>query len=173
MYNNQEKFISPDKVEVDSPNQSNNLLKEMDIILEDLRKKTNPTDENPFTFMSEMIPKYQTFYDKYPRLFEMMCKNPYIFERDRIIQMLQTRDKIYRKEISYDQASKNVGKQYYEEFVKPTLPKHLQPSEEEMEKVMNIKDSEEQRKYITRLLHATNENGNIQIIENNKKKNNK
>jgi hypothetical protein len=140
-------------VQIDSPDKTTELLRQIDTILSELRKRANPSlSEQPFSFINQMQQEYSTFFEAYPKLFDLMCKDPYHFERGRLVQMLQMRNRIYNKELSYEQASKNVGKQYYEEFVKPTIPKEYQPSESEMERIMNIKDPEEQRRLITQLL---------------------
>ena len=68
-----------------------------------------------------VINHYNTFYENYPALVNMIIDDPYNFDFKRLVEMLSIREKIVQKEVSYDDASLYVGEKYYEEFVKPKL----------------------------------------------------
>ena len=146
--------IRPDQVEVDNPNQSDDLLQQIDTILELLRKETTTPGEQTFEFHQRMIGQFGDFSERYPTLFQLMCRNPFDFERGRLVQMLQMRNQIYRKEISFDQASKKVGRQYYNEFVKPSIPENERPSEQDLDKVMSNNNPDEQRRRIQQMMRT-------------------
>jgi hypothetical protein len=161
--------IHPNQVQVDTPDQSNELLQTIDLIIAELKQNANPNiPEQPYTFQQTMKTQFESFAEQYPTLFQLMCRDPFHFERDRLIQMLQMRNRVYKKELSYDQASKKVGKQYYEEFVKPTIPEEKQPSEEQLQNIMEKSSPEEQRRQIQQLIRSSeskNSNESFHIRE--------
>ena len=61
------------------------------------------------------------FFDKYPTLFHMVSNNPYNFEMDRLVEMLNLKNKVTKNEVSYKDASVGIGYKYYDEFVKPNV----------------------------------------------------
>lgn len=63
------------------------------------------------------------FFDKYPTLFHMVSNNPYNFEMDRLVEMLNLKNKVKNNEVSYKDASVGIGYKYYDEFVKPGINK--------------------------------------------------
>jgi hypothetical protein len=71
--------------------------------------------------VQEAFDKFNEFFLKYPSLAKMVSENPYHFDMDRLFDMLNLKNKVGNKEISYQDASAGLGYKYYDEFVKPTL----------------------------------------------------
>ena len=65
----------------------------------------------------QVINEFMDFYQNYPSLVTLIIDDPYNFDMKRVVEMLKVRDKIKKKEISYDDASLYMGQRYYEEFV--------------------------------------------------------
>jgi len=65
----------------------------------------------------EVINEFMDFYQNYPSLVTLIIDDPYNFDMKRVVEMLKVREKIKKKEISYDDASLYMGQRYYEEFV--------------------------------------------------------
>ena len=51
----------------------------------------------------------------------MVSNNPYNFEMDRLVEMLNLKNKVTKNEVSYKDASVGIGYKYYDEFVKPNV----------------------------------------------------
>lgn len=68
-----------------------------------------------------VINNFETFYENYPALVNLIIDDPFNFDFSRLISMLSIREKVLNKEVSYDDASLYVGEKYYEEFVKPKI----------------------------------------------------
>jgi hypothetical protein len=71
--------------------------------------------------IQEAFDKYNEFFLKYPSLAKMVSEDPYNFDMDRLLDMLNLKNKVGNKEISYQDASSGLGYKYYDEFVKPNL----------------------------------------------------
>ena len=71
--------------------------------------------------VQEAFEKFNEFFVKYPSLAKMISEDPYNFDMDRLLDMLNLKNKVGNKEISYQDASAGLGYKYYDEFVKPTL----------------------------------------------------
>jgi|TARA_B110000971_G_C20038566_1_gene516027 hypothetical protein len=77
--------------------------------------------ENKDECIKKTLDVHGDFFDKYPALFHMISNNPYNFEMDRLVDMLNLKKKVTNKEVSYKDASVGIGYKYYDEFVKPGL----------------------------------------------------
>lgn len=63
--------------------------------------------------------KYPEFADRHRHLFDMVCENE--FDRDRLKYMLEMRDSIEKKDISFENASKQIGQKMFDVYVKPKI----------------------------------------------------
>ncbi len=80
-------------------------------------------EENKEECIKKTLDVFGDFFDKYPTLFHMVSNNPYNFEMDRLTEMLNLKNKVKNKEVSYKDASVGIGYKYYDEFVKPNMNK--------------------------------------------------
>lgn len=64
---------------------------------------------------------YPKFHYNYPTLFFMIIENPDKFDNDRFNDLIENKKKIERNETTLDEASKKIGEEYYNEFVKPNI----------------------------------------------------
>ena len=62
--------------------------------------------------------KFNDFSVRYPGLFNLILNDPNNFEFERLIQMLNLKNSVENKTKSYENASKEIGQTYYDEFVK-------------------------------------------------------
>ena len=67
--------------------------------------------------------KFNVLLNKCPTLFYKIIDDPNKFELQRLIQMLNLKDKVDNKEITHKNASENLGEKYYNEYVKPNIKK--------------------------------------------------
>lgn len=67
--------------------------------------------------------KYPDFSMDYPALFNKLIDDPTNFEINRLMQMLAQRKKVQNNNMSYEEASSQIGQQYYDEFAKPLIDK--------------------------------------------------
>ena len=81
-------------------------------------------EENKEECIKKTLEVHGDFFDKYPTLFHMVSNNPYNFEMNRLVEMLNLKTKVTNKEVSYKDASVGLGYKYYDEYVKPTLDKN-------------------------------------------------
>ena len=65
--------------------------------------------------------RFTHFHQKYPTLFFSIIENPSSFPLYRLDEMLNLKRKIENNEINEEKASVNVGRKYYDEFVKDTV----------------------------------------------------
>tara|TARA_B110000977_G_C11071649_1_gene489732 strand:- start:1283 stop:1642 length:360 start_codon:yes stop_codon:yes gene_type:complete len=75
------------------------------------------TRNNSFSRIA-IIEKYTEYYENYPALITKIVDDPHNFEMKRIIEMLNVREKVVKKDVSYDDASLYMGQRYYDEYVK-------------------------------------------------------
>ena len=73
--------------------------------------------------IQQAFEKYNDFFVKYPTLAKMVSENPYNFDMKRLLEMLNLKDRVGNKEITYQDASAGLGYKYYDEYVKPTISK--------------------------------------------------
>lgn len=64
--------------------------------------------------------KYPEFAENYKMLFSMACDSSFDF--DRLQYMLNLRDKIDTKEVTFEAASKEVGQAMFDVYVKDVVP---------------------------------------------------
>ena len=69
-----------------------------------------------------VIEKYTEYYENYPALVTKIIDDPHNFEMKRIIEMLNVREKVVKKDVSYDDASLYMGQRYYDEYIKGKVP---------------------------------------------------
>ena len=75
-------------------------------------------------YVSKCNSKYEEFFKKYPTLFYKIIDEPISFKehgRKRLLKMLNIKTNIDNNKISHEEASKNIGKSYYNEYVKPVI----------------------------------------------------
>ena len=72
-------------------------------------------------YISKCNTKFESFFTRYPTLFYKIIDDPDNFNMDRLIEMLNLKKKIEKNETSHENASKNIGDSYYNEFVKPII----------------------------------------------------
>tara|TARA_Y100001958_G_C21172011_1_gene503596 strand:- start:622 stop:1014 length:393 start_codon:yes stop_codon:yes gene_type:complete len=77
--------------------------------------------KEPQLCVQEAFEKFNDFFIKYPSLAKMVSEDPYHFDMNRLLDMLNLKNKVSNKEISYQDASTGLGYKYYDEFVKPNL----------------------------------------------------
>lgn len=71
--------------------------------------------------VQQAFEKFNDFFIKYPTLAKMISENPYTFDMDRLLDMLNLKNKVSNNEITYKDASAGLGYKYYDEYVKPNL----------------------------------------------------
>ena len=65
--------------------------------------------------------KFEKFFERHPSLFNMIFDDPANFEMSRLVKMLELKDKCDNNEISMETATKDVGQEYFDEFVVPNI----------------------------------------------------
>lgn len=75
----------------------------------------------PGNYRAISMEKFEKFFERYPSLFNMIIDDPVNFEMKRLIKMLELKDKCDSNEISVDDATKQVGQEYYDEYVAPNV----------------------------------------------------
>jgi len=80
-------------------------------------------EENKGEYIQKCGNNYKSLITKYPSLFYKIIDDPENFEIERLIQMLNLKQKIDNKEISHKNASEDLGNKYYNEFVKSKIEK--------------------------------------------------
>jgi hypothetical protein len=76
----------------------------------------------PQSCIHEAFEKFNEFFMQYPTLAKLISEDPYHFDMDRLLKMLNLKNKVANKEVSYKNASTGLGSEYYDEYVKPNLP---------------------------------------------------
>lgn len=83
---------------------------------EKLLKKNKPE------YVQKCGNKFKSLLNQCPTLFYKIIDNPHTFELNRLIQMLNLKNKVDNKEVTHKDASEELGEKYYSEFVKPIIP---------------------------------------------------
>ena len=83
----------------------------------------NLKKNNYALYRTNLIEKFEDFFQKYPSLFNMIIDNPTTFEIEKLINMLNMKEKIDNNEITSESASVQVGQEYYDEYVKEKVDK--------------------------------------------------
>lgn len=78
---------------------------------------------NNVEYRKRLTDSYNDFAISYPALFNTIIDNPTQFDMNRLKQMLSMRKKIQNNDITYEEASTQIGQQYYDEFAKPIVDK--------------------------------------------------
>ena len=76
---------------------------------------------NNTLYRKTMIDKFPDFSMSYPGLFNTIIDNPKGFDMKRLHSMLGLRDKIRDNKVTHEEASTQIGQQYYDEYVKPRV----------------------------------------------------
>lgn len=63
--------------------------------------------------------KYPDFAKVYHHLFDMACETS--FDMDKLVYMIEMRDKIRTRQMTTDQASKEVGQKFFDIYVKDKI----------------------------------------------------
>lgn len=66
-------------------------------------------------------PEFKEFSLNYPGLFNKIIDDSENFELNRLKEMLIKKTKISKNKISYEDATKQIGEKYYNEFVKSQI----------------------------------------------------
>lgn len=77
--------------------------------------------ENPTFCVQEAFERFNEFFTSYPTLAKMISEDPYNFDMNRLMEMLNLKERVANKEISYKDASTGLGIQYYDEYVKDNI----------------------------------------------------
>ena len=79
--------------------------------------------DNNTLYRKNLTDKYNDFAISYPALFNTITENPKKFDINRLKQMLSMRKQVQNNNLSYEEASTQIGQQYYDEFAKPIVDK--------------------------------------------------
>jgi hypothetical protein len=110
-----------------SSNQSNQLNDSEKILLyvRSIKRyiKVNESlkNSNPEQFHQKLLEKYGAFKERFPSLFQMLLLDAEGFDERRLIQMLRLKERVSNNNISYQDASIQIGQQYFDEYVKPIV----------------------------------------------------
>jgi len=74
-----------------------------------------------YRLMIDNCDTFKEFSLDYPALFNMIIDDPKNFDLNRLKYMLGMKQKIDNNELSNEDATKEVGQKYYDEFVKNTV----------------------------------------------------
>tara|TARA_B110000037_G_scaffold212351_1_gene265028 strand:- start:1909 stop:2328 length:420 start_codon:yes stop_codon:yes gene_type:complete len=75
-------------------------------------------------YVSKCNTKYEDFFTKYPTLFYKIIDDPISFKnhgRKRLLKMLNIKADVDSNKTSHEEASKKIGRSYYNEYVKPVI----------------------------------------------------
>ena len=75
-------------------------------------------------YVSKCNNKFKEFFERFPTLFYKILDNPESFNkhgRNELLKMLKMKDNIDNNKISHEAASKEIGKKYYNKYVKPVV----------------------------------------------------
>lgn len=80
--------------------------------------------DDPIEFKRFMLENFTQLRDKSLTLFEMVLDKGENFDLPRFAKMMNLRDQVFEnKSTTYEEASKKLGQEYFDEFVKPNLHK--------------------------------------------------
>ena len=97
-------------------------------------------EQNKMSFLIMMKNKYSELRDTSPTLFEKVIEDHPNFDLKRLMTMMGVSDKVSSNEMTYEEASKYIGKKYYEEFIEPNID--LPPAEPTITEVMEDDNDE-------------------------------
>jgi hypothetical protein len=78
-------------------------------------------EQQPQVYQQRLHEKFGEFRERYPTLFQLIVDNPEGFEERRLVEMLRMRERVSQKNVSYENASIQIGQRYFDEFVKPII----------------------------------------------------
>lgn len=78
-------------------------------------------NQNKLMFVRMMGHKFRELKETSPTLFEKVIEDHPHFDLKRLMTMMGVSDRVSNNEMSYEDASKYIGKKYYEEYVKPNI----------------------------------------------------
>lgn len=78
-------------------------------------------NDNIDEYKQKIMQKFPIFHSTYPTLFFMIIEDPDKLDYCRLNELLEYKKKIEENRMTYDDASKELGQKYYDEFVKPNL----------------------------------------------------
>ena len=80
--------------------------------------------DSPKEYKQFMMQQFSQLREKSLTLFEMVLTQGDKFELDRLAKMMNLRDTVFEdKTTTYAAASKKLGQEYFDEYVKPNLDK--------------------------------------------------
>lgn len=104
---------------------NNEIINSVNLLIEFTKnKKIQFIKKSSYQEYRQIIDKqqiFETFSIEYPQLFNMIIDDPFNFDMKRLEYMLNMKKKIENNDISNDDATKEVGQKYYDEFVKNTV----------------------------------------------------
>ncbi len=77
--------------------------------------------KNKMTGIQLAFEQHTEFFTEYPTLAKLVSEDPYNFDMNRLLEMLNLKDRVANKEISYSDASTGLGVKYYDEYVKDDI----------------------------------------------------
>lgn len=77
--------------------------------------------QNKMTGIQLAFEQHTEFFTAYPTLAKLVSEDPYNFDMNRLLEMLNLKDRVANKEISYSDASTGLGVKYYDEYVKDDI----------------------------------------------------
>ncbi len=78
---------------------------------------------NKRLYFAALDEKFAYYHENCPGLFNMIADDPDDFDMLRLQQMLVMKTKVEQQNISYENASKKIGQDYFDEFVEPMVNK--------------------------------------------------
>ena len=94
----------------------------LEFVMRDSMAVLSRTDRDEY--VNKCNTKYEDFFTKYPTLFYKIIDDPISFKnhgRKRLLKMLNTKNDIDTNKTTHEEASKKIGKSYYNEYVKPVI----------------------------------------------------
>lgn len=73
------------------------------------------TDEKKY--MNHFANRFMELHEKYPAIFKMVLEDGKKFNMERLKVMLRNRDKVVNGDISLEEKSKEIGNEYFKEYV--------------------------------------------------------
>lgn len=92
-----------------------------EVLLKYCKKHIKLHKSNYEEFKLNTMRKFPKFHENYPTLFFMIVENPTKFDMNRLKELLNLKKEVEENKISYEDASKNLGQKYYDEFVEPKI----------------------------------------------------
>lgn len=78
-------------------------------------KVLKKTDEKKY--MNHFANRFRDLHSNYPAIFNLVLSDAEKFDIERLKQMLRARDRVAEGEVSLEETSKQIGKEYFQEYV--------------------------------------------------------